>query len=103
MPARFPPFLFVTHSLFFSDIPGSQPIFHSDSLFNMLEKAPYKDLSDFSVILSYYAYANQIYPSCNQPPSQPPEAPHTQKARLQSQAKMADGGAHVTEFYVNSP
>ena len=51
------PFLFLTHSLFFSDIPGSQPHFHSDSLFNMLEKAPYKDLSDFSVILSYYAYA----------------------------------------------
>ena len=24
------PFLFLTHSLFFSDIPGSQPLFHSD-------------------------------------------------------------------------
>ena len=91
------PFLFLTHSLFFSDIPGSQPLFHSDFFIQHARK------STFPISRLFFHVTLTIYPSCNLPPLQPPEAPHTQKARLQSQAKMADVGAHATEFYLNSP
>ena len=62
------PFLFLTHSLFFSDIPGSQPLFHSDFFIQHARKStiqrPFRFLG-YSFMLRLRYILHVICGHCN--------------------------------------
>ena len=64
------PFLFLTHSLFFSDIPGSQPLFHSDFFIQHARKStiqrPFRFLG-YSFMLRLRYILHVICRHCNRP------------------------------------